>query len=219
MFTRDELKVVKEALEEGERHSGALLGDPHYISAREKIKEAVSRLALVHKGAYRDAEPIDDFDWLNGGADVHGLMVTEEQKLAATVSLNDSLAKRNDELTKRLERLQNVQALADENDRLRLELTATGTPSSLQENEALKRLYETEKAAREVLQKQVDALKQALQSERIQRSVVESPRPQLTASEQRNVARLVGACTCTDTQQIDPECPRHGKENVIDEQQ
>jgi DNA repair exonuclease SbcCD ATPase subunit len=218
MFTQRELKTLSELVV---RHTPHPQDDPKLLKGLEEkldqaIRDGQGGSAYRSKPTLVETDDDDDgLDWLDDDDElIKQLVITEEQKLVSARGMLRALQQRNDELTAKLAGLENVRAIQRENERLRAELEVKGPPEAHEEIDALKRAAQSAEQDKEVLQRQVDALKTALHSERTQRQCVDAYyQPALTLAEKANVARLTGRCTCLDPSRIDPKCPRHGNGN------
>lgn len=124
-----------------------------------------------------NVEPDDeDFTWVDDVANaLVSVNITTDATLASKMALLKSLKRQNQDLTLKLTTLQGRLVLQEENERLRLELSALGPPDMMQEVEMYKNMLAQSQAESKVLLKQRDALANALRAERVQRQQLEQP--------------------------------------------
>lgn len=178
-LTKTELQLIETSLNHLIDDDKFTVSKIAAIALRAKIADTLKGAA---GGPFRSAhvsiaaeDNVLDQPWLQEAeALVRGMAMGEEERLTFARQAREAIETRVRDLEAELVGLKDVARIKAENERLRIELAAAG-PEDIQENLAtLQRKFAGALSDKEVLEKQVNALKQALRQERQEREVLES---------------------------------------------
>lgn len=185
-FTKPELELIEKALDDHTPYSDEI-GDLHTAVLRAIEGPIRGKLATVAKGSVLARAPLeatvldksDDndpaYEWLNDCDELlRAMMIDENGKLLAKREQGKAIERYIGQLEVSLAGLKDIERIKSENERLMIELAASGPVEDKEELELLKQRYAGALQQTEVHKRQVDSLRGALRAERLDRQALES---------------------------------------------
>lgn len=158
-------------------------------SYRSKPSEAIEvSTFLSERGADEAMEVMNDpkYAWVDVGAEmVERRVSTLEQMEDSARQSYEAIRRRLEEANERLARLTNVEAILEENERLKVELALAGPPEAVQQLESMANKLGSAQGHIKALELQNSALKQALSNERIAHQTVTEAANRMLAAKVR----------------------------------